>query len=232
VKGLVVAIDGPAGAGKSTTARLAAERLGFLYLDTGAMYRAITWKALDRGVDLGDAEGLGRLADDTKLEMEAPSRGGRIRVDGRDVTELIRSPEISRSVSAVAAVPAVRRAMVRLQREVAGRGDVVVEGRDIGTVVFPDADVKIYLEASLAERARRRRLELAERGVEQDQAELEAEIRRRDELDSGRRDSPLRRAEDAEPLDTTGLSIEEQVREVVRRVDERRRRGPSRPARP
>ncbi len=225
----IVAIDGPAGAGKSTTARLAAERLGFLYLDTGAMYRAITWKAIDTGVDLDDEEALGRVADATSLELEPPERGGRILVDGTDVTESIRAPEISRSVSLVARVPAVRRAMVRLQREVAGEGSLVVEGRDIGTVVFPEAEVKIYLEATLEERARRRRLEMAGRGIDQSLEDLVGEIRRRDELDSGREDSPLRRAPDAIPLDTTGMTIEDQVEAVVRRVEAERASGPGQP---
>ena len=216
----VVAIDGPAGAGKSTTARLAAERLGFLYLDTGAMYRAITWKAAEEGLDFEDEEAVGRLAGRVRLELESPGEGGRIRVDGEDVTERIREPGISRTVSLVAKVPAVRKAMVRLQREIGRRGSFVVEGRDIGTVVFPRADVKIFLEASLEERARRRRLELASRGVELPQEDLVEEIRRRDEIDSGREDSPLCRAEDADPLDTTGMTIEEQVAAVVRRVEE------------
>ncbi len=216
----VVAIDGPAGAGKSTTARLAAERLGFLYLDTGAMYRALTWKAAEEGVDFADEEALARLADRVRLELDPPAEGGRIRVDGEDVTEGIREPRISRSVSFVAKVPAVRRAMVRLQREVGREGAHVVEGRDIGTVVFPGADVKVFLVASLEERARRRRLELASRGVEQSLEELVGEIRRRDEIDSGREDSPLCRAPDAVPLDTTGMTIDDQVAAVVRRVEE------------
>jgi len=215
-----VAIDGPAASGKSTTARLVAERLGFLYLDTGAMYRALTWKALETGVDPDDGEGLERMVERTRLEIVPGAGGGRIRVDGVDVTESIREPRISRQVSAVSRVPAVRRAMVRLQREIAASGGVVVEGRDIGTVVFPAAEVKIYLDASLEERARRRRRELRERGVEVTQEALVEEIRVRDELDSGREHSPLRRAEDARLLDTTGLTIPQQVDEVVRMVRE------------
>jgi cytidylate kinase len=214
----VVAIDGPAGAGKSTTARRVAERLGFLYLDTGAMYRALTWKALEGGIDLADEEALGELAETSRIDIDSEGRGDRLLVDGDDVTEEIRTPEVSRAVSHVAKVPAVRRAMVRLQRAIANEGRFVVEGRDIGTVVFPDADVKVYLEASLEERAERRRRELSDRGVQQTHGELVEEIRRRDEIDSGREDSPLTRADDAGPLDTTGLTIEGQVDEVVRRV--------------
>jgi cytidylate kinase len=218
MKPFVVAIDGPAASGKSTTARLAAQRLGFVYLDTGAMYRAITWKAHREGIPARDEVALGRLARATRLELD----GEGIRVDGEDVTEAIRAPEISRTVSDVAKVPSVRRAMVALQRQVAAGGPCVVEGRDIGTVVFPDAALKVYLVASLPERARRRARELAGRGVRQPVDEIEAEIRDRDAIDSGREDSPLTRAADAVDLDTTGMTVEEQVEAVVRLVRERR----------
>ena len=217
MKHFVVAIDGPAASGKSTTARLAAERLGFVYLDTGAMYRAITWKAGREGVAPEDVAALARLAESTRLELE----DDRIRVDGDDVTDAIRAPEISRRVSDIAKVPAVRRAMVTLQRQVAARGSCVVEGRDIGTVVFPDAALKVFLVASLPERARRRARELAVQGVEQPVPEIETEIRERDAIDSGRADSPLTRAPDAVDLDTTGMTIEEQVEAVVRLVQDR-----------
>lgn len=217
-EGFVVAIDGPAASGKSTTARLAAERLDFLYLDTGAMYRAVTWKALESGVDPDDAGGLARLVADLRLEMASDRAGSRIFVDGRDVTERIREPRISRAVSRVSRVAAVRRAMVDVQRELGRHGSVVVEGRDIGTVVFPSAAVKVYLAASLEERARRRQRELAAAGVDQSVEELAEEILARDELDSRREESPLRQAEDAILLDTTGLSIEQQVEAVVRVV--------------
>jgi cytidylate kinase len=220
----VVAIDGPAASGKSTTARLVAERLGFVYLDTGAMYRAVTWKAQAEGVPPEDEEALGRLAESIRLALE----NDRIRVDGQDVTEAIRAPEISRGVSDVAKVPAVRRAMVTLQRQVASRGPCVVEGRDIGTVVFPDAALKVFLVASLPERARRRAREQAGRGAGQPVAEIESEIRRRDAIDSSRADSPLTRAPDAVDLDTTGLTVEEQVEAVVRLVRDRRP-GPGEP---
>jgi len=219
VTGFVVAIDGPAASGKSTTARLVAERLDFLYLDTGAMYRAVTWKAVERGLDLDDAIALGELVGDTALTLEPDGQGARVLVDGQDVTDRIRTPEISRGVSAVASVPAVRTRMVELQRAAARSRRCVMEGRDIGTVVFPDAPVKIFLEASLEERARRRRDELAARGVSQSLEELRREILERDRLDSERDESPLRRAPDAIPIDTTGLTIDEQVAEVVRVVE-------------
>jgi cytidylate kinase len=218
--GFVVAIDGPAASGKSTTARLAAERLGFLYLDTGAMYRAVTWKALESGVDPGDAVALAELVGRIHVQIVPGGNGARVHVDGEDVTEGIREPRISRAVSRVSSVPAVRRAMVEIQRRIGRSGAVVVEGRDIGTVVFPDARVKIFLEASLEERAARRQAELRRSGVEQSREELAREIRSRDELDSGRADSPLRRAPDAVHVDTTRLSIDQQVDEVVRVVRE------------
>jgi cytidylate kinase len=220
MSGFVVAIDGPAASGKSTTARLAADRLGFLYLDTGAMYRALTWKALEQGIDLDDSEKLGALAASSRLELAPGNQGTRILLDGEDVSERIRAPRISRAVSRLAQNSSVRRAMVQRQRDIGSTGSVVVEGRDIGTVVFPDAPVKIYLVASLEERAERRRRELAAKGVDQKLEDLIEEIRTRDAVDSERRVSPLRRAHDALLLDTTGLSIEGQVAEVVRVVQE------------
>lgn len=214
-KGFVVAIDGPAASGKSTTARLAAQRLGFLYLDTGAMYRAVTWKAMEEGIHPDDAAGLAELVARIRLDLTEDPAGPRVLVDGRDVTDGIREPRISREVSRVSRVPAVRRAMVTAQRSLGERGAVVVEGRDIGTVVFPRAAVKIFLAASIEERARRRREELRRAGLDQDLDELREEIHRRDELDSGREDSPLRQADDAVRIDTTGLTVEEQVERVV-----------------
>jgi cytidylate kinase len=212
-KEFVVAIDGPAGAGKSTTARLAAERLGFRYLDTGAMYRALTWKALDAGVNPQDVDAVAALARTTHLALGPKQR---LLVDGVDVTDSLREPAVTRSVSHVARVPGVRREMVRLQREMARGGPCVVEGRDIGTVVFPDAPVKVFLAASLEERARRRQRETGEPAERRDA--LAEEIRRRDAMDSDREDSPLRQADDAVTLDTTGLTIDEAVEEIVRRV--------------
>lgn len=211
--GFVVAIDGPAASGKSTTARLVAERLGFRYLDTGAMYRALTWKALSGGIDPEDGAALATLADSVHLELVPGPAGDRLLVDGADVGERIRDASVTRSVSLVASVPAVRRALVRLQRELAEAGACVVEGRDIGTVVFPEAPVKIFLVASLEERARRRRLELGERAPSTE--ELVADIRRRDAMDESRDDSPLRPAPDAIALDTTGRTVDEVVDQIL-----------------
>jgi cytidylate kinase len=216
VSGFVVAIDGPAASGKSTTARRVADRLDFVYLDTGAMYRAVTWKALETGTDLGDQTALGALASSIRLEFRSGESEVRVLVDGEDVTEKLREPRISRAVSEVSSVPAVRRAMVRIQRNIGAEGRCVVEGRDIGTVVFPNAPVKIFLAASLEERARRRRRELSDRGVSQGLEALMEEIRTRDAMDSEREDSPLRQAEDAIVIDTTRMTIEEQVAKVVR----------------
>jgi CMP/dCMP kinase len=222
-RAFVVAIDGPAASGKSTTARLAAERLGFRYLDTGAMYRALTWKALVSGVSPEDADGLAALAERTRVEWEAREGRDRLLVDGEDPGERIRASEVTRAVSRVASVPAVRRRLVSVQREMAQGRPCVVEGRDIGTVVFPDAPVKIFLDASLEERARRRHDEW--RGDPPNLATLAEEIRRRDAMDAEREDSPLRPAPDAMRLDTTSLSVEEVVAAIVAAVRAAERAG-------
>jgi CMP/dCMP kinase len=212
---MVVAIDGPAGSGKSTTARQAAEKLGYLYLDTGAMYRALTGKAIELGIDPRDEESIARLARSTTMQIREVDGSGRVFVDGRDVSEGLRSPEISRQVSYVARVPEARRLLVGIQREIAEHRDVVVEGRDIGTVVFPEAPVKIYLDASLEERARRRRHDLEKAGESVSLEDLRREIAARDQIDSDRAESPLRLAQGAAVIDTTGLTIEEQVGKVL-----------------
>lgn len=205
---MIITIDGPAGAGKSTVAKEVARRLGFGYLDTGAMYRAVTWNALRTGVGLRDEEALGRLAGESRLEL----RDSHILIDGHDVTEAIRLPDVGEAVSIVSSAPQMRTHMVVKQREMAARlGDIVVEGRDIGTVVFPDAEVKVFLTARADERARRRVIELRGKGLEIEAAAVEAEIAARDRLDSGRRVSPLEKAADAGEIDTTDRSIDEVV---------------------
>jgi cytidylate kinase len=208
----VVAIDGPSGAGKSTVARRLAAALGFAYLDTGAMYRAVTWYLLEHGfVDLDDAAALERELGGLALELRGD---GHVVVDGRDVTNHLRSREVESRVSAVSAVPAVRRHLRRLQRQVAVHGPLVAEGRDIASVVFPQARWKIYLDADPAERARRRHRDFIEQGRAVSRAEVEEEIAVRDHLDSSRRDAPLARASDATVVDTTGLTVEEVVRRI------------------
>jgi cytidylate kinase len=210
-RGFVLAIDGPAGSGKSTTARLCAERLGFRHLDTGAMYRAVTLKALRMGIDIHDRKTLARMLAATRVGVEWNRAGMRVKLDGEDVSEAVRKPEVSGYVSEVSALAEVRRQMVAEQRRVAVGQAVVCEGRDIGSVVFPDADLKIFLECDAGERARRRQLELAEKGTHISPKAVLANLVKRDRIDSGREASPLRRVPDAVLVDTSGLTIEEQV---------------------
>ncbi len=202
---MIVAIDGPAGAGKSTVARALAERLGFRYLDTGAMYRALTWLALTRGLPLGDGAPLGELAQASPVDFD---ESGRVWIDGADVTAAIRHPRIDRLVPVVARHPEVRRIMRARQRELGGLGNAVIEGRDIGTVVAPEAAVKVYLVADTAVRARRRQAERPEIGADA----LATDLRLRDESDAAR----MRPAADAELIDTTSLGVDH----VVARIEE------------
>ena len=207
---MIIAIDGPAGAGKSTVARRLAERLGFRYLDTGAMYRALTWLAMKRGYDLGDGERLGELAREQPVEL-AP--GGRVAIDSTDVTASIRETRVDRMVSVVAKHPQVREVMRERQRQLAREGDAVIEGRDIGTVVAPDAEVKIYLQADPQVRASRRIAERPEIGADA----LATDLRLRDESDAAR----MRPAADAHEIDTTTLHVEDvvdRIEELVRAV--------------
>ena len=215
---MVVAIDGPAGSGKTTTARRVAARLGFVHIDTGAMYRAATLKALEEGCDLADDAALAEIARNAVIELISDEGTPRVRLDGRDVTAEIRTPLVDRNVSRVSEVAAVRDNIVEQQRRMARETDVVMEGRDIGTVVFPNAEVKIYLIASAEERAKRRQKELAARGTDADVSQVLADLEARDKYDSNRAVAPLRPAPDAVQLDTTSLSIEEQSEFVVRQV--------------
>jgi cytidylate kinase len=219
---MIIAIDGPAASGKSTVAKGVARRLGVRYLDTGAMYRAVASLALSRGVDLGDEASLARLAEERPVSFgyaESEPVPTAVYIDGADVTRAIRSPEVDASVSAVARVPGVRAAMVLAQRRLAGDGDTVVEGRDIGTVVFPNAEVKVFLTASAEERARRRTLDLEGAGHGIGEAEVQERLERRDYADSTRRVSPLGVAEDAVCMDTTGSSVEDVVDRIVGLVE-------------
>jgi len=222
---VIIAIDGPAASGKSTVAKAVARRLGVRHLDTGAMYRAVTWLALERGVSTGDAEALARIAEENPVSFEYLSDGpiaDVVRIAGHDVTTAVRTPDVDADVSAVSAVSAVREALVARQRELADARDVVAEGRDIGTVVFPLAEVKVFLTASAQERARRRRIDLAGQGVEVDEAEVQARLERRDAYDSSREVSPLAAAGDATLLDTTGLTVEQVVDAIEALVEARR----------
>lgn len=215
---MIIAIDGPSGAGKSTVAKAVAKKLGFSCLDTGAMYRAIAWQALQDGVSFDDVETLGAVARgyDIAFGHEPGNPTPKtVSIGGADVTTAIRTAEIDRAVSPVSAVPAVRGALVEQQRRIGGQGDYVVEGRDIGTVVFPQAEVKVFLTASDEERARRRVRQNAERGVGSvDYDEVLADIRRRDDHDSSRAASPLKPAEDARHIDSSGRAIEDVIDEI------------------
>lgn len=215
---MIIAIDGPSGAGKSSVAEEVAKRLGYSCLDTGAMYRCVAWLALEQGISLDDAEALGDLAQRCVIafghEPDNPIPT-EVFVDGIDVTSGIRTMEIDKAVSPVSATPAVREAMVDQQRRIGNSGDYVIEGRDIGTVVFPNAEVKVFLTASDEERARRRVKQNAQRGVgSTDLGEVLADIRRRDEYDSTRETSPLKPAEGSHLIDSSDMGIEQVIDEI------------------
>ncbi|MGH2979148.1 MAG: (d)CMP kinase [Solirubrobacterales bacterium] len=220
---MIVAIDGPAGSGKSTVAREVARRLGFTYLDSGAMYRAVTLCALDEGADLDDGPALGALARGLDIELRRRDDDNvHVIMDGRDVSEPVREPRVTGASSAVAAHPEVRAALLAKQRALMASGNYVVEGRDIGTVVAPDAPVKAFLTADPEERARRRATELERRGLSIDRHEVRAAIEQRDTLDSTRSAAPLRRADDAELIDTTGLDAGQVADRIVALVERAR----------
>lgn len=214
----VVAIDGPAGAGKTTVARRVAERLGYRLVDTGAMYRAIAWSVARAGLEPTDGPALRSHLEGLAIALA----GHRVRVDGRDVTDEIRTPEISELTSRLTTLAVVREKLTPLQRRLAAQGGVVLEGRDIGTVVCPDAQVKFYLDASLGARARRRHRELVARGVSTSLDAVRVEVRARDAQDRERALAPLRQAADAVRVDTSGLSVEQVVERILDAVERRR----------
>ncbi len=214
-RGYIVTIDGPAGSGKSTTARLVAQKLGWLYLDTGAMYRAVTMNVLRSQISLDDLESISRIAEQSTINLCPSEKGTQVLLNGDDVTAEIRHPQIDRTIGPVCEVPKVRDVMVGLQRKIGRKGHVVAEGRDVGTIVFPDADVKFYMIASIEKRARRRQDDLKRQGIEISFDQLKADIEQRDERDSQRKNSPLVKADDAILVDTTHLSVPEQVAFVI-----------------
>ncbi len=215
---LVIAIDGPVGAGKTTAARRLAEALSYVHIDSGAMYRAIGWKAVKAGMDLRDQPALARLAEATEIRLVASPQGLQVLVDGEDVTAHLRTPVMDEASSLVSTCPAVRHRMVALQRAMAREGGVVMDGRDIGTVVFPDADLKFYLDADLSVRATRRQGDLSRAGNRVDIQTVQEEVARRDTRDTTRQASPLRPASDAIRIDSSGLSPEQVLQRMLAEV--------------
>ena len=220
MKKLVIAIDGPAASGKSTTSKLTAERLGYLHVDTGAMYRAMTLKVLEQNIDVDDIERINQLAEETEIRLQQEQGELKVFLDRHDVSRAIRSQRVTKAVSAVSSIKKVRELMVREQQRMGKQGGVVLEGRDIGTVVFPKADLKIYMVADVEERARRRKKELQKQDVDVPLEQLVNEIVERDQQDSKRNISPLRKADDAIILDTSNLTIDEQVDFIVQKAKE------------
>ena len=216
----VVAIDGPSGSGKSTVASMLSRKLGYMHLDTGAMYRAVALAAAQEGIPYDDPDGLDELCERIRIKMQQNEDGVSIFLNGKDVTEKIRSPEMSLGSSAVSSVEQVRSHMVRLQREIGSSGGVVAEGRDMGSVVFRDTQAKFYLDASPEERATRRWQQLKEMGIEERLDKVRTEMDERDQKDSSREHSPLQRTGDAMHIDTTGMTIEQVVEKLARKVRE------------
>lgn len=210
-KRLIIAIDGPAGSGKSTVGDLLAERLGYLHLSTGAIYRAIGWKVREAGIRFDDIPAITQLIETTDIDFQEGKNGHRVLVDGKDMTGVLATNEAGKLASVVSAIPEVRTGLLPLQRKAGKHGGVILDGRDIGTVVFPDADIKFYLDASPEARAHRRYLQLQQQGIASDLIQLIEDIKKRDHDDSTRKTAPLRRAEDAIYLDSTPYSLQEVV---------------------
>ena len=214
---MIIAVDGPAGAGKSTAARILAHKLGFLYIDTGAMYRALTLKAIEEKIDIKDTSSLIKMANNSRIDlMNNPDGSLKIILDGEDVTCLIREPRITERVSDIAKIKGVRQVMLGLQRKLGRERDSVLDGRDIGTVVFPEADKKFYIDADFKERVKRRYKELKGLGQDVTMKDVEADLRNRDTIDSTRKFAPLKKAADAIYIDTTDMTIEEVVNELLK----------------
>ncbi len=230
--GLVIAIDGPAAVGKSTMGKIIARELGFLYIDTGAIYRAITWKVLKNNINVYDEDTISNLVSNTCITIERANSKRlndyyHIFVDGEDVTEEIRNPRIDQNVSQIARLPKIRKQLIYLQRKLAGKGDIVMEGRDIGSVILPQADIKLYFTASEEERIKRRYKELIDKGYNIDYKEVKKQIVQRDEIDSKRKYAPLIKAKYAILVDSTGKSIEEvkdKILTIIRKYRECRKK--------
>ncbi|MEJ2628913.1 MAG: (d)CMP kinase, partial [bacterium] len=216
----ILTIDGPAASGKSTTARIIANKLNWLYLDTGAMYRALAVKIVQNNIALDDSVSIGKIADETEISIKQTKNGMKVFLDQEDISNKIRTPEIDRAVGPVCEVPQVREVLVRLQRKIGSKGNIVAEGRDMGTVVFPKADLKIFLIASLPSRAERRLKDMKKMGLEISKKALRQEIQKRDKRDASRAHSPLKKAEDSIVLDTTHLSIAQQVDFILNKISE------------
>ncbi|MFH0763415.1 MAG: (d)CMP kinase [Candidatus Omnitrophota bacterium] len=214
-RAFVIAIDGPAGSGKSTVSKLIAKRLGLLYIDTGAMYRALTLKAMRSGLDLNDESSLTKLAGSANIDLKEAEGSLSVFLDGEDVSGSIRTPELTNNVKYIARVPGVRKEMVGLQRAIGERSSAILEGRDIGTVVFPGADYKFYLDASIVERARRRHKELVQSGEAVELEAIKSDVAARDESDMKRPVGALKAADDAVVIDTTNLSIDEVAEKIL-----------------
>jgi len=221
---MIIAIDGPAGAGKSTVARILAQKLGFLYIDTGAMYRALTLKVLEEKIDIKDTPKIIAIASKTNIDLiNNQDRSLKVLLDERDVSFQIREPLITKFVSDIAKIKGVREAMLKLQRRFGERGNCVLDGRDIGTVVFPDANKKFYIDADFKERVRRRHKELNDLGQNVTLSDVESDLRNRDTIDSTRNVAPLKKADDAVYIDTTDMTIEEVVERLLKEIKKDKR---------